>query len=97
MFTLRRITGDRAEINDFIGESYTFIGRERSPKLFAEIFKDIFKKDQAAFDPKSEEPDNRVYAFVVYFPGTYRQALYANQEAYIMTSGGETFANVSFK
>ena len=39
MFTLRKITGDGAEMNFYLGKSYTLITAERNPQDFEETRK----------------------------------------------------------
>jgi hypothetical protein len=98
MFTLRRISGNGAEINHFLGESYTYIDRWNSPEEFEKCYK-TYSGDTAVpkYDPESEDADKRIFGFISSsHPVHYFQPLWANQKAYIMTDGGKTFANLAY-
>jgi len=94
MFTLRRYTGSGVQMNQEIGREYTLVTRDHNPNDFARTFESNFKRPLAE-DAKPDSEDATVYAFVG--SGSFIQALYKNQTAYIMSETGQTFANVSFK
>ena len=86
MFILRRVTGKSIGLNKFIGDEYSVTHREHH----AEEFKKLFS---ATMEPDSESD---VYAFVSFNYGEV-QALYYGQGCFIMTSGGKTFENISYR
>lgn len=99
MFTLRRISSEGVEMNQVLGESYTYIDRWKSPEEFEKSWKNYAetcetKASLPDYDPKSDDADKRVFAFVG--NGPILQPLWANQRAYIMTEGGKTFANLAY-
>jgi hypothetical protein len=96
MFTLRRYSGSGVEMNQEIGDNYTFIDRERSYDDFCKSFEIVFKRKHVAdLDETSDSDTKNCYAFVG--NGSTIQPLYKNQKNFIMTSGGQTFDNVSFR
>ena len=96
MLVLRRISGDGVEMNQVVGKGYTYIHREVNPDQFRETFKLYFKKDHVAdLDPTADKETTNCYAFVV--EGSFIQALYKNQKAFMMTESGKTFANLSYR
>lgn len=96
MFTLRRISSVGVEINQVIGSSYTLIDRVRNPEEFRRTFKEHFdKKHVADLDETSDKETKNCYAFVC--NGEFIQPLFKNQMNYIMTSGGTTFDNITYK
>ena len=96
MLVLRRFSGEGIEMNQVIGDGYTYICREVNPEKFRETFKNYFKKDHVADnDPESDKETKNCYAFVC--EGSLIQALYKNQKAYMMTESGKTFANLTYK
>lgn len=96
MFTLRRFTGNGVQMNQAVGNEYTFIHRERNPEDFKLSFEIYFEKAHVAdLDPTADNDTKDCYAFVV--NGSFVQPLYKQQESFIMTAGGKTFDNVSFR
>ncbi len=96
MFTLRRMTVTGVEMNRAVGDEYTLLDRERNYNEFADFFKHHFKKEHVAdMDDKADCDTKECYAFVI--NGSFVQPLYKVQKAYIMTSDGKTFSNLSFK
>ena len=96
MFTLRRISGDGIEMNQIIGDGYTYIDREINYEEFRVNFETTFgKKHVADMDETSDDDTKKCYAFVC--NSSYVQPLYKNQSNYIMTENGKTFANVSYR
>lgn len=91
MFTLRRISGQGVQMNEFIGDGYTLIHKVFNPGDFNRMIEHHFTK------PSGDAGDEHknVYAFVV--NGSFVQPLYKNQQNYIMASNGQTFDNLSFK
>ena len=47
MFTLRKITNDGLEMNFSLGDSYTLVTKDRSPKEFEDKMKDHPSYDEA--------------------------------------------------
>lgn len=95
MFTLRRFNSQGVEMNQILGESYTFIHRQINPEQFRASFHTHFCKPHVAdLDETADDDTKRVYAFVFDTNGA-AYPLYKNQKAYIMTENGNTFSNVS--
>jgi len=86
MYTLRRITSDGLQSNQALGESYNFVSKELN-----EI---EFKK---CLDQMKWVDDPEIYGFVSYGEGSKLLALYKKSAYFIMTSGGETFDNLTLK
>jgi hypothetical protein len=86
MFVLRKITGDGVQMNFSLGESYTLILKENNPEDFK----------RASLAVWTEENPENTYGFVSKPDGQFI-ALFKKQFNYIMTSDGNTFANVSLK
>lgn len=96
MLVLRRFSGDGVEMNQVIGDGYTYISREVNPNEFREAFKNYFKKLHVADnDPASDKETKSCYAFVC--QGSLIQPLYKNQKAFMMTESGQTFSNLTYK
>lgn len=96
MFTLRRYTKYGVQMNQEIGDGYSFIDREVNYSEFCINFERWFKRKHVAdLDPTADDDAKNVYAFVG--NGEIIQPLYKNQTAYMMSETGQTFANVSFK
>lgn len=85
MFILRKISGSGVEMNFNLGDSYTLITKEHNKKEF----KEMAEKNKAMQDPI-------IYGFVAYDNGKLLY-LSSQQENYIMTENGGTFANVCLK
>lgn len=92
MFTLRRYSSNRVQMNAIIGDQYTLIDKERNFEAFCETFQNVFKEK---YNPDlKNSPSETVYAFIVHFD--FCQPLYMGQEAYVMIDG-KTHDNVSFR
>lgn len=96
MFTLRRMTATGVEMNQKVGDEYTLIHKERNKWEFEDFFKRHFGKSPVVdIDDKADADTKECYAFVI--NGSFVQPLYKVQAAYIMTSDGKTFSNLSLK
>lgn len=85
MFTLRRIDKEFGQINTKLGDYYSLVLKEQNPKQFKEATKDW-----------DGELVDKAYGVIIYDdPNGYIMALYSGSQYYIMTSGGETFDNIS--
>lgn len=74
MFTLRKITGGGAEINFFLGRSYTLITKERNPEEFRSLFDHLKYSDEPVYGFVSDEDGRSL-------------ALFSTQQNYIMVAG----------
>jgi len=83
-FILRRIE-DGVETDTMIGGFYSYIDKERSPKVFTEL-----TKDWDADDLKD------CYSVVTFFEKSF-MPLYEGSDYYIMTDTGGTVSNRSKK
>lgn len=86
MFTLRVITEDHVEVNTCLGQTYKFINSLDAEKEFKREAKSFWN---------DVTPEN-TYAFVI-AEGGQPYPLFKDQLNYIMTEGGQTFANLSRK
>lgn len=87
MFVLRQINKDGLQTNLSLGEEYSITHKERSPDSFqfqVDELKDFPQKDQC-------------YAVISFNNGSEWWPLYQNFQYYIMTGGGKTFDNVTFR
>lgn len=82
MFTLRKITQSGIEMNFDLGNAYTLVVKERSPKDF-----DKEMKDHPFY--------NEIYAFIIYKDEIL--PLYKNQKNYIVSENGTTYSNLTYK
>lgn len=82
MFTLRKITNDGLEMNFSLGDSYTLVIKERSPKEFEDKM-----KDHPFYD--------KTYAFIYWKDEIL--PLYKNQKNYIVSENGTTYSNLTYK
>lgn len=95
-FILRRVSGKNVQMNQIIGDGYTLIDRQINPNEFRDMFKNVFNEEHVAdLDKASNDNTKRCYAFVC--NDSFQQPLYMSQYNYIMTDGGKTFANLSYK
>lgn len=94
MYTLRRITQEGVEHNSFLGKTYTVVDSRKSLETFKETG-ERFWEHYPKGEPISDE-DQETHAFVTSNEGEMIP-LYKNQQNFIMTSEGKTFANLSFK
>jgi hypothetical protein len=96
MFILRRISSEGIQMNQTIGESYTYIGRFENAEEFRRCFKKYFERDHVAdLDDTSDDDTKQVYCFIS--NGSLHQPLYMRQQNYIMTDSGKTFSNLSWR
>lgn len=96
MYTLRTFTED-SEVNNWLGNHYEVVMREQSYERFQNLFRNFFEKDHVAdLDPTATEITQRCYAFVI---NEKEQPLpvYKGQKNYIVTVGGKTFSNITYK
>lgn len=82
MFALRKITNDGLEMNFNLGDSYTLVTKDRSPKEFEDKMKDHPNYDEA-------------YAFIYWKDGVL--PLYRGQQNYIVSENGATYSNLTYK
>ena len=89
MFILRRIVPDGNEINTCIGNTYNYIRKEEN--------KDEYEKTLNYWLKGLKREDNDIYGFLVYNSGADIMPLYQRSVYFIMTSNGQTFANITKK
>jgi hypothetical protein len=89
MFILRRITSDQVEINTCLNSEYVLTLKEKNSKEFEKTIKSL------KFDNAEDIKD--IYGFVTFNDGSSIMPLYKKSFYYIMTSDGNTFANISLK
>ncbi len=82
MFALRKITNDGLEMNFSLGDSYTLVIKDRSPKEFEDKMKDHPFYDKA-------------YAFI--YCKDEILPLYKTQKNYIVSENGTTYSNLTYK
>lgn len=98
MYTLRRISGEGAQMNQFLGNSYTLVSKELSPVGFDNSLKNHFSTFCAIKDAiHMQQEIEKIYAFVGGEGGKVIQPLYKNQKNYIVSADGSTFANLTLK
>lgn len=98
MYTLRRISSGGAEMNQFLGDSYTLVSQKDCPDGFKNSLENHFRDYRAVEDAEHiQEELEKIYAFVGGEGGKVIQPLYKNQKNCIMSSDGSTFANLSLK
>lgn len=93
MFILRRITGQGFQINQIVGDDYGLISRGENYEEFKKCFLTYF--DKPHLDDKNDDDTKNVYAFISF--NCKLQPLYNRQRNYMMTSNGQTFANLNSK
>jgi hypothetical protein len=96
MYTLRRISGQGAEMNLSLGSTYTVIHRDTAYDLFRSDFERFFGKPYVS-DIDHDDDIMRVYAFVASDGGKEIYPLYTGQQAYVMTESGATISNLTMK
>lgn len=96
MYTLRTFT-ETSEVNNWLGDQYEIIRREESYERFSDTFEKTFDKPHVADDdPKADEVSKRCYAFIAN-QNEEPLPLYKGQTNYIVTAGGKTFSNLTYK
>lgn len=85
-YHLRKITKEGVESNYALGDQYVVVNRERNKKEFIKIVEAYFK------DGVKED----IYCFVQNSFGTI-YGIEKTSQAYIVTSSGSTFSNLTFK
>jgi hypothetical protein len=94
MFILRRISSQGIEMNQEVGDEYTYINKYLNYDEFCKCFEKYFKKPHVADLNQIVDFDTEhVYAFVCHID--FVQPLYDNQFNYMMTGEGNTFCNLS--
>jgi len=96
-FILRSVYSDRTELNKSLGGDYQFIHRELNYNEFSNMFNAVFERTYVADnDDESDINTKQIYAFVVHDGG---KAIPLNKDLtyFIMTEGGKTFANLSYR
>lgn len=82
MFALRKITNDGLEMNFSLGDSYTLVTKDRSPKEFEDKMKD---------HPFYDKANAFIYCKDEILP------LYKTQKNYIVSENGTTYSNLTYK
>jgi hypothetical protein len=102
MFILRQVTEKKMVSNTIIGDNYKVIYREENPEAFREIYKQVFGKDHVAdIDETADETSKNCFAFL-YSDGEFVysecwHALFKSESYWIMTDGGKTFDNLTYR
>lgn len=99
MFVLRRITGESNECNTCLGESYTYVAKERNESEFYRTYQVHLGNDADTEVTQSlmDSLEDKIYAFVVSENGKEVIPLYRPSSYFIMTSNGKTFDNLTFR
>jgi len=98
MFTFRKIVPDGTEHNLFLGESYVFIDRETQYEEFSRAYKQVFSIDHVAdLDDMSNDFSKNCYAILVYNDGSDLLPIYKGDLNYVMSSNGQTYANITYR
>lgn len=93
MFILRKITSDGLENNVYLGESYQYVNREIHKEEFARCYKVVFDIEDA--EKMHKEHKSTCYGIISYNEGKKLITLSTNDLNYIMSSNGQTFANLT--
>lgn len=96
-FILRSVFSDRTEQNKSLGGEYQFIHREINYSEFSNMFNALYERTHVADDDSEADINTKqIYAFVVYDGGN---TIPLNKDIayFIMTDGGKTFSNLSYK
>ncbi len=97
-FILRKVYKDHTENNTILGDNYSFVHREYNYDEFNKAFEACFEKNHVADDDTtSDNFTKNTYAFILSKDGSVITPLYKKQGNYIMTEGGKTFANLTYK
>lgn len=97
MFILRTFDPNGIEYNRTIGNSYKVVSREESYETFSEVYKKLFGKIHVAdLDTESDKISKKIFAIILIEDGG-RLPLYKDGKYYIMTPGGRTFDNLTYK
>lgn len=95
-FILRTVTEGNREINQLIGNTYSFVDRDFDYTEFCDSFEKAFGRCHVAdLDETANEHTKNVYGFVLWYGESI--PLYKDHNYYIMTESGKTFSNLSRK
>lgn len=96
MYTFRTITSSNKQINQLIGDDYSFIDSHVNYDEFSDVFLECFGINHIAdLDETANELTKTCHAFLEY-KGEYIP-LYVKNNYYIMTESGKTFSNLSYR
>lgn len=96
MFTLRTITPDGLQSNQFLGKRYIYVDRDIQYEEFCRNYKVVFGiKHVADLDKTSDNFSKNCYGIVVTNDGSELTPLYKGNQNYIMSPNGQTFANLT--
>lgn len=87
MFVLRQFFKDGIVSNMTIGENYQVITKQNHKEDFDKLIGGV----------NSHPDQEKIYAILVYNDGSKTYPLYIGFIYYIMTDGGKTFENLTFK
>jgi len=93
MYTLRKVPSSGVQINIVLGGNYAVVTRESNEKEFVRMYEAM----HGCNENSSVTDDEDVYAILSSEGGKQFYALYKNQENYVMSEGGKTFSNLTFK
>ena len=96
-FILRSVYSDRTEQNKSLGADYQLIHRELNYNEFSKMFNALYQRTHVNDgDELSDINTKQIYAFVIYDGGN---VIPLNKDIayFIMTEGGKTFSNLSYK
>ena len=94
MFTLRSVFESGEVYHEYLGNEYSFIGRNEAYDFFSDVFKDFFDKPHVAdMDEKSDDTTRNCYGFVCNNNGL-RIPVYSTNRYYVMSSNGQTFQRI---
>lgn len=85
MFTLRRITSQNNQSNNFLGDSYSLIHQETNEDDYKKTLKSYLGLDH----------DDDIYGFILYESGSAIIPLYKKSKYFIMVNGA-TVDKISF-
>lgn len=96
MFALRKII-ENTEYNYALGVAYSLINRETNYKEFCEEFEKEFGYNHVSdLDEMADDYTTSCYCFII--TNDFKSIpLYKGQKNYIVTDGGKTYANLTYK
>lgn len=93
MYTLRTILSDNREHNEYLGNEYSFITKEKSPDEF-----DVLSAEAFGTNPVDKKPYNKACeAYVVTHGARKIIPIRKKTKYFIVTDTGKTFANLTIK